>query len=476
MILGPITPTASWLLASLPAAPSHATTPGLPPPLASGAWVAALPFSQLLTLAALAFMGTLVASRLAIQLRLPAVLGVLGLGLLLHPSQQILSLAEVENLHIASLSMLLFCAGLNADLQHIRGFLRYGVLLAVGGVLLSSLLLGGLIWAIHAGLAAQWPALGVVALPLPAALLAAASVSCTDASATLDVLRRARVHLPGRLHTLVELEGALNDPLAILFLLLVAGLSSSGFGQGAAIQHLLDGSDGTRLSGVAIALQGFLKSIGSGVMVGLILTSVAQFILRSFISSRNQILLLGIAVALASYGLATLLHGSGFISAYVTGLFLANDIYANRWITPAVLEHSLEPFNTLTEFSVVLLFGTLIDPTSIRDALVPGTLCAFALILIARPLSVLALQRFSPFGRREAVLLSWCGLRGAVSLALGYTAVHTVATLPGLSALQIETVEHQLQGLIVLMVMGTLCLQGVTLPPLCRRLGLAGEG
>ena len=98
------------------------------------------------------------------------------------------------------------------------------------------------------------------------------------------------------------------------------------------------------------ALQSFLKSIGSGVMVGLILSFVAQFILRRFVSSPSQILLLGIAVALSSYGLAQLLQGSGFISAYVTGLFLANDIYANRWITPKRLEQGLEPFNTLTVY------------------------------------------------------------------------------------------------------------------------------
>ena len=448
----------------------------LPPSSAGGAWIASLSFSQLLTVAALVFMATLVASRIAIKLRLPAVLGVLMLGLLLHPGQRILSLAEVENLHVASLSMLLFCAGLNADLNHIRGFLRYGVLLAAGGVVFSSLLLGGLIWAIHAGLAALWPAAGTVALPLPAALLAATSLSCTDPSATLAVFSRSRVHLPPRLHALVELEGSLNGPLAILFLLLVAGLTTGGFGSGSAAQHLLHAGQGSGLSGVALALQAFLKSIGSGVMVGLILTYVAQFLLRRFVHSTNQILLLGIAVALCSYGLATLVHGSGFISAYVTGLFLANDIYGNRWITPEVLEHSLEPFNTLTEFSVFLLFGTLIDPANIRAALLPGSLCALALILIARPLSVFALQRFSPFGRREAALISWCGLRGAVSLALGYTALHTVAEIPGLEAIQIGQIEHQLQGVIFLVVVGTLFLQGITLPPLCRRLGLAGEG
>ena len=447
-------PLPPGLLLGATGAPAHAAAAG-----GQG-----LPFALLLSLTALAFLGTLVFSRLAIQLRLPAVLGVLALGLLLHPSQDILSLEEVENLHVVSLSMLLFCSGLNAELHHLRGFLRYGVLLAVGGVVLTSLLFAALLWGIHASLAALWPGLGILALPVPVALMAAACVSCTDAMATLEVLRRAGLQLPQRLRALVEMEASLNDPLAILFLILVADLASAGW-----LQPNSGGDPGELLQ----ALQSFLKSIGSGVMVGLILTYVAQFILQRFVSSSSQILLLGIAVALSSYGLAQLLHGSGFISAFVTGLFLANDIYANQWITPERLEHSLEPFNTLTEFSVFLLFGTLIDPASIGTALVPGLLSALALILIARPLSVFALQPLSPFGRREGVLLAWCGLRGAVPLALAYTAIHTIPTLPGLEEGQVAALEQQLQGLIFLVVVGSLCLQGLSLPPLCRRLGLA---
>jgi cell volume regulation protein A len=431
---------------------------------AHGNGTGSLPFAALICLAALAFLGTLVFSRLAIQLRLPAVLGVLLLGLLLHHNQRVLSLEEVENLHVVSLSMLLFCAGLNAELQHLRGFLRYGVLLAVGGVLLTVVLFGGMLWGIYAALASFWPGLGIGALPVPVALMAAACVSCTDAMASLEVLRRAGLRLPERLRALVEMEASLNDPLAILVLLLVMALASAGWLQPRA------GGDPFAL---LLAVQSFFKSIGSGVMVGLILTFVAQFILRRFLSSSSQILLLGIAVALSSYGLAELLHGSGFISAYVTGLFLANDIYANRWITPERLEHSLEPFNTLTEFSVFLLFGSLIAPATIVDALLPGLLSALALILIARPLSILVLQRFSPLNPREGVLLAWCGLRGAVPLALAYSAIHSLPTLPGLGEARAATLEHQLQGLIFLVVVGNLCLQGLTLPPLCRRLGLA---
>jgi cell volume regulation protein A len=323
---------------------------------------------------------------------------------------------------------------------------------------------GGLLWGLYASLAAFWPGLGIGALPIPVALMAAACLSCTDAPASLELLGRAGLRLPQRLRALVVMEASLNAPLAILVVLLLMALASAGW------LHPQAGGDPFAL---LFAVQSFLKSIGSGVMVGLILSFVAQFSLRRFLSSSSQILLLGIAVALSSYGLAQLLHGSGFIAAYVTGLFLANDIYANRWITPERLEHSLEPFNTLTEFVVFLLFGTLISPASIVDALLPGLLSALALILIARPLSVLALQPLSPFGRREGLLLAWCGLRGAVPLALAYTAVHALPSLPGLDEARAAVLEHQLEGLIFLVVVGNLVLQGLSLPPLSRRLGLA---
>lgn len=475
--MGPLLPMAAASVAA--AAPHGAAVHGAAgQAAAAGAGHAAtisaasgLPFSTLISFAALAYLATLVVSRLAIQLRLPAVLGVLLLGVLLHPGQRILSLQAVENLHVVSLSMLLFCAGLNAEMHQLRGYLRYGVLLSVVGVLISSLLFGGLIWGIYAALGTWWPGLGLVALPLPVALMVAACLSSTDAAPALQVLRRARLRLGEPLRSLLELESSLNDPLAILFLLLVAGLATAGAGANAPVA---EGSIAA-LGVSAAVLQSFLKSIGSGVMVGLILTYVAQFILRRFLSGRDQILLLGIAVALSSYGLADLLHGSGFISAYVTGLFLANDIYANEWITPELLEHSLEPFNTLMEFSVFLLFGTLITPSSIPPALLPGLLAALGLMLIARPLSVLALQRFSPLERRQGLLLAWCGMRGAVPLALAYTAIHTLPLVPGLNSEQLELIENQLQGLVLVVVVATLLVQGLSLPPFCRRLGLVQE-
>lgn len=130
------------------------------------------------------YLATLVASRVAVQLRVPAILGILLLGVAIQPGPSLLSVTAVDALNTVTLSMLLFVAGLNSDTQHIRGFLGYGVLLAVGGVAVSSLLLGGLIWLVFAGLGNP--------IPLTLALLVAACLGSTDAGATLSVLRGCR--------------------------------------------------------------------------------------------------------------------------------------------------------------------------------------------------------------------------------------------------------------------------------------------
>jgi cell volume regulation protein A len=302
-------------------------------------------------------------------------------------------------------------------------------------------------------------------LPFAVCLLIAASLGSTDAGATLSVLRGVGRLVPERVKYLVEFESSVNDPSAILFLYLVIGLTAS---HGA--------SDPGGSATFMLQIQNFIKSIGSGIMVGLILTYIAQFILRSVVTSRDQVLVVGLAVAMSSYGVATLLGGSGFISAYVTGCFLANNIYDNPYITQEMMTSSLEPFNTLMELTVFLLFGVLFDPAYIPGNLVAGLLISVILMLLVRPLSVLIFQPLTPLNKRETALVCWCGLRGAVPLALAYAVVHALPHIKGLSEAQAASMEPEVQGLIFVVVVSNLLLQGLTLPRFCRWLNPAASG
>ena len=418
-----------------------------------------LPLHGFLAALAVTYLATLVVSRMALHLKVPSILSILVLGVLLSPAKQLFSLETVEALHTVTLAMLLFVAGLNSEAHHIRGFLRYGVLLAIGGVIVSSLLLGGLIW----GVCAMLTSLFGIGLPLPldVALLVAACLGSTDSGATLNVLKSVKDRIPLRIRLLLEFESSVNDPAAILFLFLVIGLAGAESGSSVL---MLD------------QLQGFLKSIGSGILVGLIMTYLAQYTLNHLITSKDQILLMGISIALASYGFSMLLGGSGFISAYVTGLFLANNIYDNALITPELLEHSLEPFNTTMQVTVFLLFGMLINPLDLPGAIPAGVLTAAGLMLIARPLSVLIFQRWSPFNLRGGLLISWCGLRGAVPMALGYSATTALPSMARVSSAEEPAISSMIQGLIFSVVFINLTIQGLTLPWVCRRLETESTG
>jgi len=424
-----------------------------------------LSLPALLSLIAVVFIGTLVMSKFARRLQVPAVLGVLLLGAAINPEEQFFGPVGVESLHVVSLTMLLFYAGLTTRLKNIRQFLGYGLLLAVGGVAVSSLVFGLIIFGVYALFSTTLN--DVSMLPIGICLLIAASLGSTDAGATLSVLSSVQRFVPKRVRSLLEFESSVNDPAAILFLMLVIGIF---YGNGHTVAISGDGM----VEGVAGEFQAFLKSIGSGIMVGLILTYIGQHVVRHFVISRDQILIVGISIAMASYGLATLLRGSGFISAYVTGVFLASNIYDNPLITEELLENSLEPFNTFTEMLVFLLFGVIIDPFNIRHVMPEGIVCALGLMFIARPVSVFLFKPFAPFNNRENVLICWCGLRGAVPLALTYTVIHTIEKIPGLTATQIEMYNQQVEGLVFLTVLLNLALQGLSLPWLSRQLGLSG--
>lgn len=436
---------------------------------AMDALIERVPFPTLLAAIAVVFLATLVMSKVASKLNVPAVLGVLLLGAAINPDEKIFGPAAVENLHIVSLAMLLFYAGLKTNLKAIRKFLGYGLLLAVGGVALSSLIFGGIIYAVYAAFGSSGISdAGVLPLPMSICMLVAACLGSTDAGATLSVLSSVKRHVPLSVRHLLQFESSVNDPAAILFLTLVIGIIFNATGG----REIL--GDGI-VEGIPGQIQVFIKSVGSGIMIGLILTYIGQFIIKKFIVNSDQILIVGISIAMASYGLSASLQGSGFIAAYVTGLFLANNIFDNPLITEDLLENSLEPFNTLMEMLVFLLFGVIIDPGNVRHALTEGFLCAAGLMFVARPISVLLFSKFSPFNSRENVLISWCGLRGAVPLALAYNVIHTIQELPGLSHETIKAYSSEVEGLIFLVVLINLALQGFTLPLLSKRLGLQAE-
>ncbi len=437
----------------------------LKPLVAKAPGLNAIPIEAQLLFIGLLFLGTLAISRFSIRLGIPAILGVLLLGLGINVNYLDITHNQANELFIFGLALLLFYAGLQTDIKAIRGFLEYGVVLAVGGVVVSSVMLGGLLWFLSSPLGnAITPGFNN-SMPIGAALLIAACLGSTDAGATISVLATVQNTLPKRLQHLLEFESSVNDPSALLVFGLVGGLFLTSFGShfspDAALEQLV-------LSG----LREFMQQVGGGLIVGALFGSIAKFVIDHLASERSQLLIVAISIAFVDYGCAHFLGGSGFIAVYLTGVLMTNMSYRHSAINHESLQEVLLPFNTMTEITIFLMFGLLVDPLELWPALPVGLMTAAVLMLVARPISVLILQPLSPFSGRESVLIAWCGLRGAVPLALSYKVVSEIPQLRGIDPAAVSSLAQNAQSIIFIVVVVNLLVQGLTLPRLCSRLQL----
>ncbi|WP_254955839.1 MULTISPECIES: cation:proton antiporter [unclassified Cyanobium] len=447
----------AWLATVVAGFAQGAETPLIRPPIAPGI----VPLPLIMVTIGGIFLGTLAISRFSLKIGVPAILGVLIFGLFINPSVTLFSHETILRLQDLSLSILLFNAGLETDIRSIRGFLEYGIILAVGGVILSSLILGTIVWFV-ASPDAGGIELGFRQVPVAVAMLVAACLGSTDAGATMNVLQMVQRAVPNRLSALIQFESSVNDPTGILFLGLVIGLTT-----------LEGGSSGQQV--VVEQLQTFLQKIGSGLLIGVCVSYLGRFSLNRLVREASQLLLLGIAIGLISYGVAELMGGSGFISAYVAGLMLRNNTYSNKQITPEALQQTLLPFNNMTEITVFLIFGLSVHPLDLLPALPEGIVVALAMMLVARPASVLLLQRLSPFSLRDSLLVSWCGLRGAVPLALSFEMVDAIPRVRGIDPAAVPTLVQNAGGIVFCVVVINLLVQGLTLPHVARWLRLSEE-
>ena len=216
------------------------------------------------------------------------------------------------------------------------------------------------------------------------AVLIAACLGSTDAGATINVLSSVRHLVPERLKHLLEFESSVNDPTALLLF---------------------------------------------GLIVGALFGYVAKFVINGLAHVKSQLLIVAMSIAFGDYGCSHFLGGSGLISVYITGMMMTNMIYRQADINHESIQEVLLPFNTVAEICIFLMFGLLVNPSSLLPALPVGLITAAVLMLVVRPISVLMFQPLSPFRLQDSVLVSWCGLRRAVPLALSYSAVDQMSHL-----------------------------------------------
>jgi cell volume regulation protein A len=276
-------------------------------------------------------------------------------------------------------------------------------------------------------------------------LLLGIIVAPTDAAAVFFLLRVGGITLRDLVRSTLEVESGSNDPIAIFLTLALIGAAG------------VVGATSESVAGVTdIAVELILQVVIGGVVGVLGGMAIVQIVNRTNLESALYPILV-LAIALATYAIAGMLWGSGFLAVYVAAL-----VSGNVRMRHSVALHRFQDGTTwLAQIAMFLTLGLLAAPHEFPAVIVPAMLLALFLMLIARPVAVWICLLPFRFSRQEMAFVSWVGLRGAVSILLAILPV--IAGMPN---------GHRMFNVTFVIVLASLLVQGWTIAPVARFLGL----
>jgi len=388
----------------------------------------------------------LVASLAAIfmqRFRLPYTVGLVVIGLLFTAMFDLPEevAAVISNSPAIILSLLvpplIFEAAFHLRMEDLRRDLGLILLLAVPGVILSTLVVGGLV------------NLGT-GISLQLTMVFGALIAATDPVAVVALFRR--LGAPKRLQVLLEGESLFNDGTAIVMfniMLAIAGISS-GHGVSSTL---------TANSGILSWIAEFIRVAGGGVATGIILGMfVSQIIGR--IDDPLVETTLTTVLAFGSYLVGEHLLGvSGVLAVVAAGIVNGNVGPHGMSATTRIVVFNFWEYAAFLANSVIfLLIGLTINITDMVSDL-PAIGVAILAVLVARALGIYGFSLFSrEIKTKWKHIMYWGGMRGAIALAL-------VLTIPS----QVEYVD-KLRNMAFGVVLFTLLVQGVSMDWVVKKL------
>jgi len=399
-------------------------------------------------------------------LGLPTTIGLMVFGLLfslgliiaghISPGVEAQAVALLERIDFddtlmhGMLGFLLFAGALHLDLEDLAQQRGVIALLASMGLLISTFVVGGLVWGV----------LWLLGIPIPfvICLLFGALISPTDPIAVLAILKTMSV--PRSLETKIAGESLFNDGVAVVVFLAILGVAGLSGEHGA--------PDGRSVAEQVVRLFA-LETLGGG-LFGLTAGYIAYRAFRSVDNYEVEILI-SLALVAGGYALANALHVSGPIAMVVAGLLIGNR--GRRLAMSSNTREHLDTFWKLMDqiLNAVLfvLIGLEVLLLSVEVVWLEAALLAIPVVLLGRWLGVgipvALLRRRRPFTPHAVKVLTWSGLRGGISVALalslsGSLGVVNQGTYEGILLMTYVVVSF------------SILVQGLSVTPLLKRLEL----
>jgi len=397
-------------------------------------------FESLLALLLAAIVLTQVARRLSLPY--PAMLAAAGVVVALVPGAPTIPI-DPETALAIFIAPALVDAAFDFPLRTARRFWGPLLIFAVLGVLLTTSLVAWLGWA-YAG------------LPIAAAVALGAIVAPPDAAAATAVL--SALSIPRNTDSILRGESLFNDATALLLFGAALAVQSGGGLTPAVGLHLAIAAPGGILLGIAAAL--LVQRINrfvTGTLGGNLLQFVHAFIVW-IVADRLQLSAVLCIVAFA------------MTLARSTEIASSPRMRVHSYAVWAAVVFVLNVFAFLLMGMQARTIVGGMPPAALHQA-IGFSAAVIAVVVVARLALVIGYNRLTAwrYGRRgetepatigQALLVGWCGMRGLVTLA---TAFALPAGFPHRDVVVLTAFA---------VVLATLVIQGLTLGPLIRLLGL----
>ena len=399
----------------------------------------------------------LIAKRLALPYPIAFVIG--GLLLALIPGLPPVEI-QPDAVFLIVLPPLLYVGGWTTDWREFRASLRPISLLAVGLVVATTVCVAAVAHHI------------LPTLPWAAAFALGAIVSPPDAVAASATFER--FSIPRRIVTVLEGEGLVNDASAlVIYRFAVAATLTGAFSLSKAGVEF-----------VAVAAGG----VAVGLLVGVIIDRLLRWLERTGSSDSLIDNVIYLVAPYAAYLSAETIHVSGVLAAVAAGIYGGRHVSGHaspesRLTGTAVWNLLAYVFNGLIFLLIGLHLRTIVgDPAFTPHAVAVGAIISAVVIAVrivwVYPATYLPRVLLPPRKGDDSVpswryvfIVSWAGMRGIVSLAaaLGLPLNDELGRpFPGRAEIIFVT---------FCVILATLVLQGLTLSPIIRLLGIdAGEG
>ncbi len=385
---------------------------------------------------------SVVAGKAGYRFGVPALLLFLGVGMLFGSDGlgiQFHNPKEAQFIGVMALSIILFSGGMDTKYREIKPILGPGIVLATVGVLLTTIITGLFIYYITGLLTT------VVSLSLAESMLLAAVMSSTDSASVFSILRSKGLGLKEKLRPVLELESGSNDPMAYMLTLLL-------------IQIIQVGEFDIWNSGLMLFMQLSIGAI-SGYILGRI---TVWFMNRINIDNQSLYSVLLLAFVFFIFSITDILKGNGYLAVYIAGLVVGN----HKIVHKRSVSTFFDGFTWLFQIVMFLTLGLLVNPSELLPVAVIGLLIGFFMIFMSRPLSVIiCVLPFGRFSKNARRYISWVGLRGAVPIIF--------ATYPLIA--DIENARF-IFNIVFFITIVSLIIQGTTVGPMAKWLGLAENG